>query len=117
MVMPCMVNSWLYVSSLRNVFSGTASWTRRSSASTPPMMKKTKAVTTYRMPIRLWSTVVSHETRTLVAVGLRIRGCRVVTATAIGAPCYGEGSRASPQAPEVLDERFDLILGEVVVRH
>ena len=44
MVVPCIVNSWLYVSGLRNVLSGFASWIRISSASSPPSRKKKNAV-------------------------------------------------------------------------
>ena len=44
MVVPCMVNSWLYLSGDRKVFSGVPSWIRSSSASIPPRRKKKKAV-------------------------------------------------------------------------
>jgi hypothetical protein len=44
MLVPCMVNSWLYVSGLRKVLSGLASWIRISSASRPPTRKKKNAV-------------------------------------------------------------------------
>ena len=45
MVVPCMVKSWLYASAREHVPLGVASWTRISSASTPPMMKNRNAVT------------------------------------------------------------------------
>ena len=44
MVVPCIVNSWLYVSGERNVLLGDPSWSRISSASMPPSRKKMKAV-------------------------------------------------------------------------
>jgi hypothetical protein len=44
MVVPCMVNSWLYSSALSTAPLGVASWPRISRASTPPTMKKAKAV-------------------------------------------------------------------------
>src|SRR5438876_6174320 len=44
MVVPCIVKSSLYVPAARKVLSGRASWTRRSSASTPPTRKNTSAV-------------------------------------------------------------------------
>ena len=44
MVVPCMVNSWLYVSGRRNVLFGDPSWIRSSMASMPPIRKKMKAV-------------------------------------------------------------------------
>ncbi len=37
----------------------------------PPMMKNTKAVTPYMIPIRLWSTVNSHERQPVLATGRR----------------------------------------------
>src|ERR1041384_5986234 len=58
MVVPCIVNSELNVSALTSVLSGFISWTRMMSASIPPIRKKRNAVVPYRMPIRLWSTVV-----------------------------------------------------------
>ena len=45
MVVPCMVKSWLYSLALRTLPLGVASWLRINKASTPPMRKKTKAVT------------------------------------------------------------------------
>src|ERR1041384_1131859 len=57
-VVPCIVNSELNVSALTSVLSGFISWTRMMSASIPPIRKKRNAVVPYRMPIRLWSTVV-----------------------------------------------------------
>ena len=44
MVVPCIVNSWLYVSGARNVLFGEPSCMRMMSASTPPIRKKMKAV-------------------------------------------------------------------------
>ncbi len=44
-VVPCIVNSWLYASGERKVLSGAPSWQRISSASSPPRRKKRKAVT------------------------------------------------------------------------
>src|ERR1041384_4591709 len=58
MVVPCIVNSEFNVSALTSVLSGFISWTRMMSASIPPIRKKRNAVVPYRMPIRLWSTVV-----------------------------------------------------------
>ena len=43
------------------MLSGTASWVRISSASTPPRTKKTSTVARYMIPIRLWSVVVIHD--------------------------------------------------------
>src|SRR6478736_1588684 len=57
---PCIVNSWLYISGVRNVWSGIRSCQRISRASRPPIRKNRKAEAPYMMPIRLWSTVVSQ---------------------------------------------------------
>ena len=53
MVVPCMVNSWLYVSAVTKSPSGAHSWIRMISASMPPMTKKTREATKYITPIRL----------------------------------------------------------------
>ena len=45
MIVPCMVNSWLYCSLDRNCCPGTASSPRISSAIAPPTMKKPNEVT------------------------------------------------------------------------
>ncbi len=44
MVVPCIVNSWLYVSASMKVLSARDSWIRMISASTPPSRKKKNAV-------------------------------------------------------------------------
>ncbi len=44
MVVPCMVNNWLYVSAFTTWPFGPASWSRITSASTPPMTKNATAV-------------------------------------------------------------------------
>ena len=53
MMLPCMVNHWLYVASLVKVLLGTASWVRMASARSPASRKKEKAVTMYMIPIFL----------------------------------------------------------------
>src|SRR4029450_4354057 len=70
MVVPCMVNSSLKRAALTRVPSGCASCRRMMSASTPPTRKKKKADTPYRMPMRLWSTVVSQDQMTVPALTL-----------------------------------------------
>src|SRR5579859_8244065 len=61
MVVPCTVKTASYPAGSRNVFRGTASCTRISSASTPPSTKKPRLVSRYRSPMSLWSTVVTHR--------------------------------------------------------
>ncbi len=57
---PCIVNAWLNCSFDRNWLPGLASSARISSASTPPIRKNANDVTRYRVPMVLWSVVVSH---------------------------------------------------------
>src|SRR6478609_104806 len=57
---PCIVNTCLYISGVRKVWSGACSCHRIKSASQPPIRKKMKAEAPYRIPMRLWSTVVSQ---------------------------------------------------------
>ncbi len=59
MIVPCIVNSWLYCSGERNCMPGRASSVRISSAITPPTMKNTNDVTRYILPMSLWSVVRS----------------------------------------------------------
>ena len=59
MIVPCMVNSWLYCSGDRNCMPGRASSARMSSAIRPPSMKNTKDVIMYMIPICFASVVRS----------------------------------------------------------
>ena len=59
-VVPCMVITLSYESLVRSRSFGVVSCARMSSARTPPTAKKTSEVAMYRIPIRLWSTVVSQ---------------------------------------------------------
>ncbi len=45
MIVPCIVNSWLYASGPTRSSFGWASWARITSASRPAMKKKTNDVT------------------------------------------------------------------------
>ncbi len=53
MIVPCIVKSWLYVSSSTICVPGCASSARISSARMPPMMKKANEVKRYMLPITL----------------------------------------------------------------
>ncbi len=57
MIVPCMVNSWLYCSWERNCSPGRASSVRISSAITPPTRKKANDVVRYMMPSIFGSVV------------------------------------------------------------
>ena len=52
-VVPCIVNSPLKVSGPMSVLRGRKSCKRIKRASQPPMIRKTTAISTYRMPIFL----------------------------------------------------------------
>src|SRR5437763_1132170 len=87
-VVPCIVNSSLYVFGSRRVLSAWLSCRRISSASVPPRRKKTKVRTMYMIPIFLWSVVVTHEvhpvrsawTACALTWGRGVRTCSVVAA-------------------------------------
>src|SRR5262245_27118815 len=68
-VVPCIVNSWLYAPADRNVPFGRASWMRMSSASMPPATKNAIAVVPYMMAIFLWSGVVNQLQTPVIARG------------------------------------------------
>src|SRR6266702_6295446 len=70
MIVPCMVNSWLYCSSDRNCRPGRASSARISRAMNPPMKKNANEVTRYRIPIFLASVVRSKLASAEPVVGL-----------------------------------------------
>ena len=53
MVVPCIVNIWLYVLAERKVLFGTASCVRMAIASTPPISMKTSEANRYRTATRL----------------------------------------------------------------
>src|SRR5437016_733053 len=79
MVVPCIVNRVLYCDAVSSVPFGPASWRRISSASTPPITKKTRAVAPYMIPIFLWSIVVNQLQKPVVALGRRSGSGRVAT--------------------------------------
>ncbi len=53
MIVPCIVNSWLYCSLVSSCSPGLASSARMSSAITPPIRKKMNEVMRYISPIVL----------------------------------------------------------------
>ena len=57
MIVPCMVNSWLYCSLDRNCRPGWASSARINMAIKPPTMKNPNEVTRYRIAMSLGSVV------------------------------------------------------------
>jgi hypothetical protein len=59
MIVPCMVNSWLYCSGERNCMPGRASSARMSRAMNPPTRKRPNALTIYMIPICFASVVRS----------------------------------------------------------
>src|SRR4051812_18292340 len=91
MIVPCIVNSWLYCSGDRNCMPGRASSARISSAIRPPAMKNAKDVTMYMIPICFASVVrrtcASADPRTCRRTGhgraCTGRGVTVVMATSM----------------------------------
>ena len=61
MITPCIVNSLLYVSADTTLPAGVASWMRITVAAAPPMKNKAVIAIAYRIAMRLWSWVVSHD--------------------------------------------------------
>ncbi len=64
MIVPWMVNNWLYCSLLTTCSPGRISSARISIASSPANRKKPNAVTRYRLPMTLWSVVLNHRSST-----------------------------------------------------
>src|ERR1041385_65033 len=109
MVVPCIVKSELNVSALTSVLSGFISWRRMISASMPPIRKKMNAVLPYRMPIRLWSTVVI-QLQIPVFAGAWAAGAWSRTEVAMAASVLLVRA-------EVRHQRGDLLVGELPGEH
>ena len=77
MIVPCMVNSWLYCSGERNCRPGRASSARMSSAMKPPIRKNTNDVTRYMSPICFASVVRSSRANAEPLIGWRTGQGRV----------------------------------------
>ena len=58
MIVPCMVNNWLYRAGAKNCGPGRADSVRISYASRPPTMKNTNDVTMYITPNTFGSVVL-----------------------------------------------------------
>ncbi len=69
MIVPCIVNAWLYCSFERIWVPGRASSARSTRAINPPMRKNANDVTRYSDPIVLWSVVVNHFTTDFPGAG------------------------------------------------
>ena len=64
--MPCIVNTWLYVSGVMIEPAPSGPLTENSSSRTrrarmPPMENASETATRYMIPMRLWSTVSAHD--------------------------------------------------------
>src|SRR5687767_14254563 len=122
-----------------------ANWTRMSSASPPAMAKNTSAPSRYMMPMRLWSTVATHDHRVSAPVTCGAGATRSIVATptpalrtdvsrpghqpgparrlpaARLAPAAGRsalrGCTPSLQALQVARQRLDVGVGQLEVRH
>src|SRR5262245_48076008 len=111
-VVPCRVMSWLKSCGGTRRFPGTTSWRRIRLASRPATTKKRSPEAMYRMPRRLWSTVTTHSCR---RAGTELRTARAGTAARVGSIDAMRSSLAQRQ--QVVDERFELLPGELHRRH
>ncbi len=74
MIVPCIVNSWLYCSFVGTIcMPGSNSSARMISAITPPSMKNSTEEIRYRYPMTLWSVEVIHRTTMLPLASTRER--------------------------------------------
>src|SRR5882724_4927349 len=92
---------------------GCASCARMNSASRPALKKKKNAVTMYRMPMRLWSTVVKKP-------GIPGASSHTPSTTSSVTGTTGSGSCSvviSIEALEVADDGLRLRRGQVDARH
>src|SRR5664279_3437008 len=78
MIVPCMVNSWLYCSGVRNCIPGRASSARMNSAIRPPIMNQANDVAMYMTP-RTFGSVVCRYCRNFAPRGARCTGYGRVT--------------------------------------
>src|SRR6266545_1312814 len=67
---PCSVKTWLYLCTDRSCVPGRASSARISSAITPAIAKTANEFQKYRIPIFLWSVVVSQASSLVAGDGL-----------------------------------------------
>src|SRR5262245_25224756 len=111
-VVPCSVMSWLKSCGGTRRFPGTASWRRISDASRPATTKKRSPEATYMIPRRLWSTVTTHSCR---RAGTELRTARAGEAARVGSIDAMRSSLA--QSQQVVDERVELLAGELHRRH
>src|SRR5438128_8182909 len=114
-VVPCSVNRRLNVSAGTSVRPGHASCRRMSDASTPPITRKMRPVTTYMMPRRLWSTVTTQS----CSVARKPEGLDV-SMTSSGAESgagTGVAAMALAQRHEVREQLVELGLVELHCRH
>src|SRR5215207_2500361 len=109
-VVPCIVNSSLYWAAVSRLPFGPASWSRRRSASTPPITRKASAVVPYMMPIFLWSIVVNQLQKPVVACGRRRTRRRRAGACTVSTVVIGALPRArSRQLEEVVGDLLGLL--------
>src|SRR4051812_1767166 len=123
MVVPCIVNTWLYRSALSSLPLGRASCRRMWRASTPPKMKKNMAAAPYMIAIFLWSTVVTQLRQPVVDEDGRVKTPSGRCCTASPAPRARGPSMAVMtcsfllQSAQEGDQIIDLVFGQVEVGH
>src|SRR6478609_4650481 len=102
MIVPCMVNSWLYCSGVRNCIPGRASSARMNRAIRPPIMNQVNEVAMYISP-RTLGSVVCKYCRNLLPSAARCTGYGRDTtrrgATAVTLTSQQVGALTEVQAP------------------
>src|SRR5439155_22368737 len=80
---PCSVNTWLYACGERNCVPGLASSVRINNAKMPATTRNPRELTRYRIPIFLWSVVVSQPRRRPPSGSGRATGGAWITANSL----------------------------------
>ena len=114
MIVPCMVNSWLYCSGDRNCIPGRASSARMSRAISPPSMKNTKDVIMYMIPICFASVVRRSRANAEPLTGGRTGHGRVTIG--LGATVVTEASGVSFVPLGYVRRRQAYLAGRIVPR-
>src|SRR5881296_3169705 len=114
-VVPWSVNRRLNVSAGTSVRPDCASCRRMRNASTPPITRKTRPVTTYMMPRRLWSTVTTQSCRVAArpdGLEASMMSCGVERGAGTGAVAM-----VSAQRHEIREQLVELSVVELHPRH
>src|SRR5688572_2424454 len=81
---PCNVKIWLYLSAVRKVLSGYASWIRINRARTPPNSRKKTVTAVYHFPTSLLFTSVQYRQPVGIRHASSSRASRACCTSAVG---------------------------------